>query len=365
MSSSRRSVFLHVGAPKTGTTYLQDRLYVNARTLAAHGVHFPTTSPLVSAPLSHFRAALDLLEQDWGGQPGHAKGAWPTLVRQVRRSTGTVVISHEILATAPAEKISRVMNDFSADDVHIIYSARDLARQMPAAWQESIKQGRQWRFRRFLNAAQRREAWFMRAFDLPTVLNSWSRNLPPENVHVLVVPPREAAPGELWRRFCGIVGIEPDWAPLDSERANASLGIAETELLRRLNKRLNASRRRTPEQDALIQKLLLNSDLGTRKSRRVMLPPDRFDWAEEQARLWIDWLQGSGVDVVGEPSDLLPMRPPEGQRWRNPDRASSKNLSRTAVNALAIMTREAAERPNPEAHLGSKLRRQSARLLGR
>ena len=43
-----RRVYLHVGAPKTGTTYLQDRLTLNADSLAGHGVHFPTRSPLVS-----------------------------------------------------------------------------------------------------------------------------------------------------------------------------------------------------------------------------------------------------------------------------------------------------------------------------
>ena len=59
-----RTVYLHVGAPKTGTTYLQDRLSVNSTTLAAQGVHFPTISPLVSPGLAHFRASLDLLGQD-------------------------------------------------------------------------------------------------------------------------------------------------------------------------------------------------------------------------------------------------------------------------------------------------------------
>ncbi|MEZ5094731.1 MAG: hypothetical protein R2731_00470 [Nocardioides sp.] len=38
---SPRVVYLHVGAPKTGTTYLQDRLTLNEDTLAGHGVHFP------------------------------------------------------------------------------------------------------------------------------------------------------------------------------------------------------------------------------------------------------------------------------------------------------------------------------------
>ena len=78
-----RRVYLHIGAPKTGTTYLQDRLAVNAKTLAAHDVHFPTTSPLVSPGLAHFRGALDLLGQDWGGAPGHVTlGRRPPFARR-------------------------------------------------------------------------------------------------------------------------------------------------------------------------------------------------------------------------------------------------------------------------------------------
>jgi hypothetical protein len=37
-----RVVHLHIGAPKTGTTYLQDRLLLNSSTLARHGVTIPS-----------------------------------------------------------------------------------------------------------------------------------------------------------------------------------------------------------------------------------------------------------------------------------------------------------------------------------
>ncbi len=36
-----RVVHLHIGAPKTGTTYLQDRLRLNTASLARHGVTVP------------------------------------------------------------------------------------------------------------------------------------------------------------------------------------------------------------------------------------------------------------------------------------------------------------------------------------
>ena len=150
------TVYLHIGAPKTGTTYLQDRLGRNASALADHDVHFPSRSAIVSPGLFHFRAALDLLGQDWGGAPGHAEGSWDALARRVRRKSGTVVISHEILAPAAPDAVARAMQDLGPD-VHVVYTARDLGRQVPAAWQESIKQGRRWRYSSFVRRMDKRQ----------------------------------------------------------------------------------------------------------------------------------------------------------------------------------------------------------------
>ena len=172
-------VHLHIGAPKTGTTYLQHRLSRNVKSLARHDVHFPTRNPLVSPELFQFRAALDLLGQDWGGQPGHADGAWGQLVKRLTSRSGTSIVSHEILAPATPEVIARAMRDLEGCEVHVVYSARDLARALPAAWQESIKQGRKWAYRRFLNRVEFGHPWFYRAFDLPTVLTNWNVGVPP------------------------------------------------------------------------------------------------------------------------------------------------------------------------------------------
>ena len=164
-----RKVYLHIGAPKTGTTYVQDRLSLNAKNLARHDVHLPA-APLVDPALFHFRAALDLLDQDWGGPAGHAEGGWQALVRKTRRRSGTVVVSHEILAPAQPHQVARAMRDLAGAEIHVVYSARDLARQVPAAWQESIKQGRSWTYASYLNRMERGKVWFSRAFDLPLSL---------------------------------------------------------------------------------------------------------------------------------------------------------------------------------------------------
>ena len=362
-----RRVYLHIGAPKTGTTYLQDRLALNAKTLASHGVHFPSRSPLVSPGLSQFRAALDLLGQDWGGAPGHAEGSWDGLVRRINRRSGTVVISHEILAPATPDRVARVMRDLADSEVHVVYSARDLGRQLPAAWQESIKQGRNWTYRRFLNRVERGKPWFYRAFDLPTVLGTWGTGLSPDRVHVVTVPAAgDQRPDLLWLRMCEVFGIDPAWAPLDSNRANKSLGVAETQVVRKLNRRMDRVTRREASYDALIRQMLAQDQLVNRAaSAPVRLPPARFDWAEEQTERWMEWIQGSGVDVVGDLEDLRPVRPAEGEVFHNPDKVKRRQQLKVAVDALAAMTREAASRPDPDQQLVNRVRTRATKLRAR
>ena len=358
-----RVVFLHIGAPKTGTTYLQDRIGLNARSLARHEVHVPTGSPLVSPALFQFRAALDLLGQDWGGQPGHAKGAWDTLARKVRRSSGTVIVSHEILAPASPDRVAKAMADLGDSEVHVIYSARDLGRQIPAAWQESIKQGRKWSYERFLTRCERGNSWFVRAFDIPTVLGTWGAGLPPERIHVLTVPHSGASGGDsLWLRFCRATGIDPAWAPADSDRANRSLGVAETQVIRQLNRRMDRATRREAMYDELIREMLAQDQLVNRESSPVRLPPGRYPWAEEQTERWLEWVRASGIHVVGDLDELRPVPPSEGEAWRHPDRVPPKQQLNAAIDALAAMTREAASRPNPERQLTNRLRAQTERL---
>ena len=86
----RRVVHLHIGAPKTGTTYVQDRLSLNAGELAKHGVTYPGRT-LRDASTFHFRAALDLLDaglgrnrgtRRWRLEPDGSQGAQATRKRR-------------------------------------------------------------------------------------------------------------------------------------------------------------------------------------------------------------------------------------------------------------------------------------------
>ena len=264
-----RVVHLHIGAPKTGTTYLQDRLRLNTAALGRHGVTVPATRSGRS-DMFHFRAALDLLDQDWGGRPGTPRAPGTRWSDASTARSGNVVISHEILAGAKPDKIAKALNDLAGNEVHIVYSARDLGRQLPAAWQESIKQGRKWPFKRFLDQARvaARRGSSSGGIDLPDRPGrAGAPSCRPSGVHVVTVPHDRGPNGdELWLRFCRAFRIDPAWAPLDSERDNRSLGIAETSLLRKLNRRLELGVWRDPVYDALIRELLAQEVLVARNA---------------------------------------------------------------------------------------------------
>jgi hypothetical protein len=360
-----RRVYLHVGAPKTGTTYLQDRLALNRQELARHDVHYP-----LGLQASHFKAALDLLDVSWGGQREGARGEWAKLVDRVNRHDGTVIVSHEILAGARPQQIRRAMADFAGSEVHLVYSARDLARQIPAEWQEGVKHRRRRPFARFLRQVQnarrtRPTMWFWKAQGLPDVLTRWGHGLPPEQIHLVTVPQSGAPRDLLWHRYCEAFGIDPAWAPAESSRENVSIGTAETALLRRLNRRLKKAGLPGEDYRRLVRQLVVHETLAQRKDMtRATLPPSAYPWVEEIAQEWVDWVEGSGIHVIGDVADLRPVRPAEDAVWRDPDKPRRRDMVDAALDAMVALTVEAASRPDPDEQLTAKLGRAARRLRG-
>ena len=360
-----RVVYLHVGAPKTGTTYLQDRLALNKAELAKHGVHYP-----LQLHASQFRPALDLLEMPWGGLHVDVDGEWEGLMNRVRRLNGTVIVSHEILAAARTNQVKRAMASLEGAEVHLVYSARDLARQIPAEWQEGIKHQRRQAYSAFLSKVQssrrsKPNMWFWRVQSLPDVLSRWSKGLPPENVHLVTVPQAGAPRDLLWRRYCQAFGIDPAWAPEQSDRENVSIGAAETTLVRRLNRRLKAAGLPSEEYRRLVRELVVHQTLAQRPGMaKVTLPPAAFPWADEVADEWIEWIVGSGIDVIGDVEDLRPVPPAPGTPWANPDRPRRVEMVDAALDAIVALALEAANRPDPHEQITARIGRAARRLRG-
>jgi hypothetical protein len=355
-------VYLHVGAPKTGTTYLQDRLHRNRRALAARGVHYP-----VGRQRDMFGPALDLLDLEFDGELEKHRGSWDSLVRRVRSSPGRVIVSHELFSGASPGQASRAVQELSGPELHVVYSIRDLARQIPAVWQESLKHRKRKRFKRFVREVRRADrrdpaVQFWRFQSLPDVLGRWGCELAPERVHLVTVPAPGADPGELWRRYCTAFDVEPGWAPEDSRERNSSMGIEEAAVARALNARLRRTGLDPESYRRIVRELLVQETLAQRpQPQKVTLSPKAYDWVEGVTAEWLAYVEDSGVDVIGDLEDLRPRRPGSDERWRDPDRPRADRMADAALDALAALVLETASRSDglgsPTARLGRAARR--------
>ncbi|CAA9322800.1 MAG: hypothetical protein AVDCRST_MAG34-1540 [uncultured Nocardioidaceae bacterium] len=344
MSGAARTILVHVGAPKTGTSFLQDLLLHSQATLAERGVLYPA-----DRFDAHFLAALDLMELPWGGLEREAVGAWDRLAEQVRAWEGTVIISHEILATASAAHVARALSSFGEDsEVHIVMSARDLVRQIPAEWQENVKHRRTVGYREFLDAIRDPDstskvaAWFWGVQDIPATLGRWAADVPPERVHLVTVPGSGAPRELLWERFATVFGLDPaDFDTAVAQRANPSLGVAESALVRRLNTRVNNGVLRNEHYREFVRELLAHRTLSWRQEVvRLRLPADVQAWAVDLSRQWIDELGARGYDVVGSLEDLRPVASHEGD-YLDPD--GELDLTEPALQGLAALLVRAGE----------------------
>jgi hypothetical protein len=305
--TGRQVTYVHIGGPKTGTTYLQTVLWNNRVALRADGVLVPGWDLS-----SHMHAALDLQGARFADYDDPAvPGAWDRLVEEIRSWNGTAVITQEVLSPAEPGQIERALSSLAFSEVHIIYTARDLVRQIPAVWQEDIKNRHTLTFAEFTATLRAQEeerhplgSLFWRMQDASDVLSRWARDLPRDRVHLITVPRGEAPPELLWHRFCAVTGIVPDRYPTVAANANASLGVAEANLLRRLNLALGPEVS-WPVFDRYV-KGLLAVDLAARPNRhKIILSGADRRWTADRCKEIVETLRKREYDVVGDLDDLV------------------------------------------------------------
>lgn len=325
-----RRVLLHVGCPKTGTSFLQGVLWSNRAVFERQGLCIPKSLH------HHYRASL-YIRDVWQQRPAAKaiESDWHELVQAVQESDQDVLISHELFAAATREQAKVAIEAFGGAETHVIVTARDLARQLPAEWQQSVKQGSTRRLDTFLGEVMEEAAgarWFWRVQDLPDVVRRWGATLPAERVHLVTVPPRGADPAKLWSRFTSVIGVEPGLADLQQTRSNESLGAVEVELLRRLNEG-RGDRFPILGNHRWFKDLMANQILAQREDKKkFVVSADAHGWICDRSRQMIDETRGLDCNVVGDLNDLDPE--PQPERGWDPGQASDEELLEAATGTL-------------------------------
>ncbi len=340
-----RRLYLHVGHAKTGTSYLQTVFWGSQAALADAGLHLP-----LRGHNEHFLLALALRDDlDPALDSASAYALPDRLVAELRDAAPErVLISHEVLAVtdaaAAARFRSRLADQLEDYELHVVLTVRDLRRQIPAEWQQRVKTRSTVPYEEFLDLVVRRQAGgrnFWISQDTPDVAERWRGDLPPERVHIVTTPPRGAAPTLLLERFCRVFDVDPGLLDPDVARVNESLGVAQAELMRRVNVALG---KRMTEPRAGYNRVarngLANRVLAQQAGEQIDLPERLDEWCSDEAERIVAHIASQGYDVVGDLDDLLPV-PRTGAT--NPFEVDEQELAAAAVGGLAALLNQRLE----------------------
>jgi len=335
-------IFIHVGLQKTGTSFLQGIIFQSVPQLAEQGVAVvPATKRrmfwLMLDVRGRSRPAVD--------PPEVAESVDHFAAALAGTDAPTALVTEESLAPATDEQIARLLGACGEREVHVVVTLRDLARQIPSAWQESLKAGASYRFDDYLDKLRRHEdkpghhLW--RQKDVPRLLSTWSRHVPIERIHVVTVPPEGSDPALLLQRFCEVIGVESTRLDLDVVRKNEGLKHVGAEVLRRVNEELAPTHRKRDVYGDVGKRYLSTQILARQDGERIRIPERRREWTQRVSQSHIDFVRDQGFRVVGDLADLQPGEESFAAVSTEPSEAE---VSAVATKALAVVVGDEMDR---------------------
>jgi hypothetical protein len=358
MSPTPRT-FVHIGLQKTGTSYLQSVFWQSTEALADQGL-----AMLPGTKRQTFRVMLATRDRVRPGIDGpEVTGA----LRRLRvaleaalgeRTADRFLLTEESLAPATAGQARRLVEHLDGTEVHVVLTVRDLARQVPSVWQQKVTARRRYTYEQYLAAVvdrRRRARDFWASQDLPAVLERWGSAVPAERIHVVTVPPAGSDPDLLLERFCAVLGVDPRTLDTRVPRRNVSLGLVQTELLRRVNTELGGRLRRREAYRRAGKMYLGKRILSAQQGTPARLPRRLQEWCGAVSAAHVDAVREGGYDVVGSLEDLLP----EPSSFADdPQRVTDAEVADAAARAIAAML---VHQPRGRAGKAGRGRRQAGR----
>ena len=296
-------IYLHIGPMKTGTSFLQQTLSDNQAVLRTHGVLVPGRSPRAD----HVRAVRDVTGLDGQEGRGSFTGAWESLREEMFAFDGHAsVVSQEFMSFARRPRARAIVQSLAPATVHVVLTVRDAARVVPASWATSTRNRNTASWPDHLAAvggsdgAARRRA--LRALDVPRMLESWGDQVPPEQLHVVTVPPPGAPDGLLWERFATVVGATAAPVDLTGATRRESYGYTSADLMRRVNEHLQDLPRPVYHRS---KRWLLDEVLDKRSGEpKVPVSSALLELAAEWNARTVAAVKESRARVVGDLADL-------------------------------------------------------------
>jgi len=324
-------VFLHIGLPKTGTTYLQRALWHNKEVLGEAGLLLPGRHRR-----RHLLASLDLRESpSLAHRAGDVASPWDDLVEESVAWDGDVLISHEFFGPASPAQVQRAVDSFPDAEVHIVITAREMVGLTISRWQEYVRNGGPRAIDDYPRTAAYRpsDEWGWGSFDLAEILERWGSVVPHERIHVLPMVPGGSDPTELLRRFLAVLGYAETSVEMPEERVNEGLGVVEAELLRRITP-LMTDFRTAGDRGNWIRGYLAAREVMPSLGEKFRPSDARLAELEARGARAIEALREGGYDVVG---DVAVLEPRDVRDRRQPGDVTDAEQLEAAVQVIATL----------------------------
>jgi hypothetical protein len=301
---------LHIGAMKTGTTFLQQLLADHRSVLEQHGFQVPRNQG------AGLRSILAGAHEP--GSTGRQARMASGLLDALRAHDGrTTLLSWEFLSFLDRSAARRLLAILGGE-VDVVLGVRDAARTMPAQWQTRCRNGSTVPFPRFvasigtwLDGGRTSHAArvFERTQGAPRMLDVWTEVVGADRLRVVTVPHASGDPLLLWRRFAEAAGVDPAVPVGAGVRYNPSLGYPSCELLRRINEEIGPE---APDDWGRVVRAVVAPDLEglAATEPRVRLDPSGLAVAAAWNERTVAAIRQHGLRVIGDLDHDLPTRPP-------------------------------------------------------
>lgn len=338
---------MHVGCSKTGTSSLQAGLWRSVEALAAAGLGLP----YVGRP-AHIAGLLRPL--GWRPVTGFAGEHRPKGLRRVpatiRSTAGDVLlVSNEDLAEVRPEDVAALASlcEKADVDLHLVLTVRDWAQQLPSDYQQFLKHRLADSYPDFLTAVrERRGPWadqFWRRQDPIDILDRWGAAVDASRMHLIVVPSYSQDPDGVFNLMADVVGFPSAAVARPEGSVNASFGVVESEVFRRVNAALGD---RLPDYKRdyteAVRWPFAHGVLARSASPRLTLPPEHLGWVQERARRTVAEVRDRGYPVHGDLDALVP----DADRAQPLPAYDEAAIAEASITALANYAARTARRPS-------------------
>lgn len=335
-----KRVVLHIGAMKSGTSFIQNVLHNNRDLLKEHGILFAC-----DRWREQVLAVRELIERGAEDQePITPDGPWQHLVDVVNEWPETAIISMEFLAPRLRPKIEIIKKAFAGADLQVVLTARDLARSLPAMWTESTQNRGVRTWDEFLDSVRTKDMdrkpgrWFWKHQNISGIARRWSEAVGRDHFTLITVPPKGAPPTVLWERFAGVAGIPEGLCDLEV-RSNPGIDAASALVLRALNQRLAEDELSRQDYEWIVKNSLAKKGLVQRGRETLPLGMNER-WVRRRSRQEQRRLRELDLRVVGDVEELE-SKPVPGVHTK---KVTAEQQLEAALDGMAFLVMQQASR---------------------